>query len=151
MIRGDIPSWLHELILRCLEVDAGARHATAGQLAFDLQHPDGILLTERARAPQVRFAAHGGDALLPYGSGRPMSVQTCSRQLAGSPIVMAAVDLSADMESLAEALRLTIRRMLQTEPSARLACLNVLKLALIALDEFEVEHGRNRHLQGWRN
>ena len=79
--------------------------------------------------------------------GRPQFVRTCSRQLARAPIEMAAVDLSDGTEPLAEALRLTVRHILQAELSARLACVNILKLARVALDEFEDEHGRDRHLQ----
>jgi nucleotide-binding universal stress UspA family protein len=48
-LRQDIPRWLQEVILRCLEVDPDARHATAAQLALDLQHPEQIALTERAQ------------------------------------------------------------------------------------------------------
>jgi serine/threonine protein kinase len=43
-----VPPWLQEIILRCLEVDPEARYATAAQLAFDLQHPDHVNLTQRA-------------------------------------------------------------------------------------------------------
>jgi serine/threonine protein kinase len=35
-LRSEIPRWLQEVILRCLEVDPDARHATAAQLAHDL-------------------------------------------------------------------------------------------------------------------
>lgn len=147
VIRGDIPPWLQELILRCLEIDAQARHATAGQLAFDLQHPEAIVLTERAERRKRASALTVAMRYYLAVRGRPMSVQTCSRQLARAPIVMVAVDLSGGSEPIAEALRVTVRRILQTEHSARLACVNVLKLARVALDEFEDERGRNRHLQ----
>jgi len=147
LIRDDIPPWLQELILRCLEVDAKARHATAGQLAFDLQHPGAIVLTERAERRERSSLFTVATRYYLAARGRPQFVQTCSHQLARAPIVMAAVDLSNGAEPLAEGLRLTVRRILQTEQSARLACVNVLKLARVALDEFEDEHGRNRHLQ----
>ena len=51
------------------------------------------------------------------------------------------------MEPLAEALRTAVRRILHAEPGARLACVNVLKLARIGLDQFEDAEGRNLHLQ----
>ncbi|HSN16153.1 MAG TPA: serine/threonine-protein kinase, partial [Anaeromyxobacteraceae bacterium] len=34
-----VPEWLQEVILRCLEVDAGQRYPSASQVAFDLSHP----------------------------------------------------------------------------------------------------------------
>jgi len=43
-----VPPWLQEIILRCLEVDPEARYATAAQLAFDLQHPDQVVLGPRS-------------------------------------------------------------------------------------------------------
>jgi hypothetical protein len=48
---------------------------------------------------------------------------------------------------LADALRATAQRILATDPSARLACVHVLKIARLAIDPWEDEQGRNRHLQ----
>src|SRR5262249_52707053 len=45
----EVPPWLQEIILHCLEVDPEARYATAAQIAFDLQHPGEGTLTKRAR------------------------------------------------------------------------------------------------------
>ena len=47
-LRPEIPRWFQEIVLRCLEVDPDARYPTAAQLAFDLQHPEQVSLTERA-------------------------------------------------------------------------------------------------------
>src|SRR5215475_6774484 len=44
----EIPPWLQEVILRCLEVDARHRHASAAELAFELANPEEIALGERA-------------------------------------------------------------------------------------------------------
>src|SRR5450759_2735503 len=41
------PGWLQDIILRCLEVDARERYASAEQVAFDLANPSGLALTER--------------------------------------------------------------------------------------------------------
>jgi serine/threonine protein kinase len=41
------PAWLQEIILRCLEVDARARYATAGELAQALSAPQQVAITER--------------------------------------------------------------------------------------------------------
>jgi eukaryotic-like serine/threonine-protein kinase len=45
-----------------------------------------------------------------------------------------------------EALRVTTERILATLPSARLACLNVLKLGLITIDRTFDEEGNNKHI-----
>src|SRR5215470_1795604 len=44
----NVPPWLQEIILRCLEIEPTDRYASAAQLAFDLQHPTEVLLTRRA-------------------------------------------------------------------------------------------------------
>src|ERR1043165_7255198 len=43
-----IPEWLQEIVLRCLEVDARDRYASAHDLAVALSSPGGVPLTERA-------------------------------------------------------------------------------------------------------
>ena len=143
-----VPPWLQELILRCLEVDPDQRPATAGQLAFDLAHPDQVSLSARAErtardnfltVARRRFRAA---RIEPRPAPRPLS-----GHLAAAPIVMAAVDLSPDMEDLADALRGIVRRILAVETKARLACVNVLKTPLIGVDFGEDEQGRNLHVQ----
>jgi eukaryotic-like serine/threonine-protein kinase len=146
-LNPDCPPWLQEVILRCLSVDPAERPATAAQLAFDLQHPDQVRLTERAErlrrdGPLAvwkrRLAAIGRE---PKPPGR------VSRQLDTAPIIMAAVDLSPDEEDLADALRVILRRILQIEPGARVASVHVLKTSRVAIDFLEDEHGRNLHVR----
>lgn len=146
--RPDIPPWLQEVILRCLELDPQARYQTAAQIAFDLQHPNQIALTARAdRTKQRGAAVTAVRRWLERLRLEPEHRRTLARQLARAPIIVAAIDLGAGMEPLAEALREAIRRILQTESGARLACVNVLKTARIGLDQFEDAQGRNLHLQ----
>jgi nucleotide-binding universal stress UspA family protein len=76
----------------------------------------------------------------------PLRRKSVSGMLAGAPIVVAAVDLVADAP-LTNALRDAVRRVLVTDPSARLACVHVLKTARLALDTWEDAQGRNLHLQ----
>jgi serine/threonine protein kinase len=146
-LRSDIPAWLQELILRCLEVDPEARHPTAAQLAFDLRHPQGVPLTQRATKSQAdnfltvmrrRFA--GDDK----GRARRGSQ---SAQLSSAPIIVLALDLSGASDDLTDGLRQTVARLLRAAPAARLACLNVLKLARLAIDRSVDDQGQNKHAQ----
>ncbi len=50
------------------------------------------------------------------------------------------------MRRLARRSQLAVRRVLATEPNARLACVNVLKIARLKLDNLEDAEGRNPHL-----
>ncbi|MFL6662520.1 MAG: serine/threonine protein kinase [Rhizobacter sp.] len=144
-LRPDCPPWLQEILLRCLEVKPERRHQSAAQLAFDLQHPDQVVLTARAghRAPRGflhalarRFAAVGAE---PVAAG-------ATAQTARSPIVVAAIDVAGAEPQLLEAIRLTVQRVMQTEPGARLACLAVMKVSRIAMDDLMDADGRSRHV-----
>jgi len=145
-LRPELPPWLQEVILRCLEVDPARRHQSAAQLAFELQNPDQVVLTERAQRLQVQggwagslkrwFAAIGHEARPPEAGLRSLR----------SPILLAAVDVAGATPDLLAAVRETVQRLLQTEPGARLACLTVMKTNLIAADELVEADGSSRHV-----
>ena len=142
-----VPPWLQEIILRCLEVDPDRRYATAAQLAFDLQHPNEVVLTRRAqRLHRDGFLTVLLRRLRASRAPAPLRRKSVSGMLAGAPIVVAAVDLDSE-PPLADALRDAVRRVLVTDPSARLACVHVLKTARLAIDTWEDAQGRNLHLQ----
>jgi len=142
-----VPPWLQEVVLRCLEVDPEARYATAAQLAFDLQHPDQVVLTRRAsRLHRDGLFTVLWRRLRTRRDPLPRRRQALTSHLATAPIVVAAIDLETGHEALRHALVLAVRRALATEPNARLACVNILKIARLALDKFEDEQGRNPHL-----
>src|SRR5579863_5480133 len=75
---------------------------------------------------------------------RGMSV--VAAQLASSPIVAVALDVAEGSADLNDALRVTAQRILATLPSARLACLNVLKLGRVTIDRTLDEEGKNKHV-----
>ncbi|HEX8166809.1 MAG TPA: bifunctional serine/threonine-protein kinase/universal stress protein [Beijerinckiaceae bacterium] len=146
-IRRDVPPWLQEAILRCLEIDPERRHATAGQLAFDLSHPDQVVLTERAHRASRAPLGTAVKRWFATQLARPAEPRAVAGHLAAAPIVMAAVDLSPEMHELAEALRTIVRRILEIEPKARLACVNVLKVPRVGIDFGEDAEGRNLHVR----
>ena len=146
-LRPEIPPWLQEIILRCLEPDPLLRYPTAAQLAFDLQHPDEIRLTERSSRmersgffPTLRRRIKA--AALESHPQDPGEQATTA-----APIVMAAVDLSEGMERLSAALLVEVGRVLGSTPGVRLACINVFKQNRIALNYPRDEEGRNIHMR----
>lgn len=140
-----VPPWLQEVILRCLEVDPNARYPTAAQLAFDLAHPDQVALGPRAeRLDRDSFWTALKRRFQAAAKPSPPSV---AGHLAAAPIIMAAVDLAPEFEELADALRVMVRRVLEVEPDARLACVNVMKTARLAIEFGQDEQGRNIHVQ----
>src|SRR5262249_26268639 len=128
-------------------VDPERRYATAAQLAFDLQHAAEVPLT--ARAERLHRDGILTVALRRFRASRLPAQHPRKRVpgvLARAPIVVAAGD-PAGGAALADAVRASAGRILATDPSARLACVNVLKIARLAIDPWEDEQGRNRHLQ----
>jgi eukaryotic-like serine/threonine-protein kinase len=145
-LRPELPPWLQEIILHCLEVDPRQRYQSAAHLAFDLRHPELVRLTARAERT-------GGGGLLAALSGwlrqAHARVAIAPEPIAvgeAAPIIVAAVDLGEEDAALTRALLATIERLAAGEPGARIACLNVLKLPRVALDQTEDEAGRNLHL-----
>ncbi len=146
-LKPDYPPWLQEIVLRCLEIDPAWRYPTASQLAFELAHPDQVKLTARSerlkRDPlsTVWRRRFNGNVIPPPGKS------AVAAQLAASPIVAVAIDVAEGSNELNDALRTTVERILKTSPSARLACLNVLKLGRVTIDRTLDEEGNNKHVE----
>jgi eukaryotic-like serine/threonine-protein kinase len=145
-LKADYPPWLQEVVLRCLEIDPVWRYPTASQLAFELAHPDQIKLTGRAerlnRDPISTVWRRRFNGNLTQQRGK----SDLAAQLASGPIVTIALDVSEASRELNEALHVTAERILATLPSARLACLNVLKLGRVTIDRTLDEEGNNKHV-----
>src|SRR3954453_19581844 len=96
---ADVPPFLQEIILRCLDVDADQRPATAAELAFALRNPECVLLTGRAtrtrRDGMMKVATRWLSARQPRP---PRERRSVAGQLARAPIIMAAVDLTPGHE-----------------------------------------------------
>jgi nucleotide-binding universal stress UspA family protein len=143
----DCPPWLQEVILRCLEVNPEDRYATAAQLALDLEHPDQVVLTERAERLERSGGIETFRRWLKARKAQPLENPNIAGQLARAPILLVAIDLSPGAEDLAEAIKAMVQRILALESGARVACINVLKTSRIAIDVLEDEEGRSLHVQ----
>ncbi len=143
-LREDYPPWLQEVVLRCLEVDPLRRYPTASHLAFDLAHPGQVKLTARSeKLERDKWSARVRRRFNP--EVRPAALREIAAPLAAAPIVMVAVDVT-DTPELLEALRVTVRRLIEIVPGARFAIVNVLKLRRIGIDTTLDEEGRNKHV-----
>jgi len=145
-LRADYPPWLQEIVLRCLEIEPVWRHPTASQLAFDLGHPDQVRLTARSERLQRDPLSTVLRRRFNRGLTQPKPKADLARQLASSPIVAVALDTEEASPALNEALRVAAERIMATLPSARLACLNVLKLGRITIDKTLDENANNKHV-----
>jgi eukaryotic-like serine/threonine-protein kinase len=145
-LKSDYPSWLQEVVLRCLEIEPVWRYPTASQLAFELGNPDQIKLTARSERTKRDPLSTVWRRRFNRGLIAPKQESDVSAQLASSPILAVALDTTEGAEELNAALRVTAGRILATLPSARLACVNVLKLGRITIDRTLDEQGHNKHV-----
>jgi serine/threonine protein kinase len=147
MLRPDYPLWLQEIVLRCLEVEPAWRYPSAAQLAFDLSHHDQIKLTvrsERVKRDSFMTVFKRRHNLELKSDGTP---RTVAAPLRSAPIIAVALDFAEVSMQINEALREAAARALATLPSARLACLNVMKQSYITTrDTVLDEEGHNKHV-----
>ena len=146
-LKPDYPAWLQEVVLRCLEIEPVRRYPTASQLAFELAHPDQIKLTARSERAKRDSLSTVWRRRFNRGLTQPKPKSDVAAHLASSPIVAVAVDTLEGSPALNEALRVTTARILATLPSARLACVNVLKLGRITIDRTLDKEGHNKHVE----
>jgi serine/threonine protein kinase len=146
-LRPDYPPWLQEIVLRCLEIEPAWRYPTAAQLAFDLSHPDQVKLTKRSerleRDPWTTVFRRRFNKDLTKSLKSPPT----ATHISSAPIVAVALDLGEASSEINEALRTASARILATLPSARLACLNVLRLGRVTLDSTLDEEGHNKRVE----
>jgi eukaryotic-like serine/threonine-protein kinase len=145
-LRADYPPWLQEIVLRCLEIEPVWRHPTASHLAFELGHPTQVKLTARSERLKRDPISTVLRRRFNRGLTQPRAPSDMAAQLASGPIVAVALDIAEESGALNEALRVTAERILATLPSARLACLNVLKLGRVTIDRTLDEEGNSKHI-----
>ena len=125
-IRKEIPRWLQEVVLRCLEPRAADRYQSATQLRQALRDPEGIRITERGERVEPPsfwesfkkwFKAAGYE---PSPSPRP------SMGNQDAPLMIAAIDTRQSDEDLRERMQLTAKKLLQAYPESRLVCISTI-------------------------
>ena len=147
-LRSDCPPWLQELILKCLEVDPAQRWQGAAHVALALADPRQVPLSARAhRSAAAGWLARLRRRYFALGQGAPTKAPRSARvQATRNPIILAAVDLSEGSSELAVQVREIVRRVVTTEPGARLACVSVLKTGLLSVDDYNDARGANRQV-----
>lgn len=146
-IRPDLPEWLQEIILHCLEVHTEARYATAAQVAHDLTHPDQVALTERGRRLSRPGLMTVGRRWLAALTEPPPARKPPTVHLAQAPHVLVAVDTAYRSEALFHALRDVVRRIITGELHWRVSCVSVLEPSLLTEQDEGAEIMRSLHTQ----
>ncbi|MCM2288381.1 MAG: bifunctional serine/threonine-protein kinase/universal stress protein [Sulfuritalea sp.] len=143
----DLPEWLQEIILHCLEVRTAARYATAAQVAHDLTHPAQVALTERGRRTKRAGPLLVARRWLTALAAPPPVRRMPTAHLAQAPHVLVALDTSGGGEALFQALRDATQRTIGGEQHWRVSCVSVLEPSLLTEQEDGAEIMRGLHLQ----
>ena len=123
--RPDLPEWLQEVILRCLEPAAAERYPSAAHLAFDLTHPDQVQVTERGQRLKGTGAGTHIKRWLRAAGAEYQPSPLPARQIAEVPILMVAVPHRDVTDATLYSLREAVGRSLGIRPGARLAVVTV--------------------------
>jgi len=136
-LKPDVPVWLQEVILRCLEPEAAKRYPSAAHLAFDLSHPTQVQITSRGtNVTGTKFTTHFKRWIKAAGMHyQPSPVP--SQQIDEVPIIMVAVPHKDVSDATLYSLRQAVARSLGTRPGARLACVTVISSGQTSTTEEE--------------
>jgi len=126
--RPELPAWLQEIILRCLEIRPERRFATAKEIAHLLAHPEAVHVGARGRRIRPpswwqRLRGWQRSVFQKFDEEPPPRPY---ERLTTSPHVLVALDLGHCSEALGEALRRAVRRLARSEPHSYFTCLSVL-------------------------
>ncbi|HXZ54196.1 MAG TPA: bifunctional serine/threonine-protein kinase/universal stress protein [Burkholderiales bacterium] len=123
----EMPRWLQEIILRCLEPAAADRYQSAAHVAFDLRSPEQVSLTGRGH--KSRQAGLPGQIARWWRARRvQLQVNAKPRSITpNAPVIMVAVDTTHPDDPRQPALQRATARVLSLSPEFRLICVSVIR------------------------
>lgn len=144
-LNPDVPPWLQEIVLRCLEPAADARYQSAAHVAFDLRHPEQVALSERASETQgLGAVAQAGRWWQARRRAAAPSARPAGRHV---PVIMVAVDTEHPDDERHPALQAATRQLVSLYPELRLMCISVVKAAPPGEGPGDLDTTTGRHLE----
>ena len=146
-LREDVPAWLQEIILRCLEPDAARRYQSAAHVAFDLRHPEQVALTGRAAHTagpaffeQVRrwWRSRGGDLEL---------APPPNAAVVAAPVILVAVDTEHPDDPRHAPLQWATSQIISLNEEYRLMCVSVISAAPLGSGNAIADTASGKHLE----
>lgn len=143
----EVPEWLQEVILHCLEPDAKRRYASAAQVAFDLTHADQVTVGERGRRLKRAGLGTRFRKWFKAKGMEPVEVVQPSAHLANHPIILAAVATRHGNEVLFHQQRDVIARLMAGDNQIRLAVVTVIPPGSVAGAESEEDISTSQRIK----
>lgn len=148
-LNPQLPPWLQEVILHCLEPEAARRPPSAAHLAFDLGHPAQVNVGPRGeritRPPWTQQLRRWVRAAGMHYQPSPLP----SERVGEVPIVMVAVPHHDTTDAALYALRQAVQRSIGVRPGARLACVTVVAPPGAQDDEADLHRHHAEQLRQW--
>jgi len=149
------PEWLQEIVLRCLEVDARERYASAPEVALALSSPGQVQLTERGSRRRRASLPTLARRRIRAARFEPAPCPPPSKQPHVIRVVAVAIAPQEGNEALRRALRDAAREAVAADPACRIACITVVPPAAALSGVGEENSATGRHirrlieLRGW--
>jgi serine/threonine protein kinase len=125
-IRKEIPRWLQEVILRCLEPRAADRYQSATRLRQVLRDHESVKLTERADRLDPLSFWENLKRMLKAAGYEPSPSPRPSLGNQDAPLMIAAIDTRQSDQDLRERMQTTAKNLLQAYPESRLVCISTI-------------------------
>ena len=147
VLSPDVPPWLQEVILHCLESDPGVRYQSAAHLALDLRNPDQIVLSPRAtRSEAPKFLSQLGR----WWRARRKADHRWMGERRAVPravVILVAVDTEHPDDERHSPLQWTTRQIVSLNREYRLMCVSVIKSAPLGEGSTRLETATGKHLE----
>ncbi|MBT9614108.1 MAG: protein kinase [Burkholderiales bacterium] len=131
-IKPDLPEWLQEITLHCLEARSADRYLTAAQVAYDLNNPQQVTITERGtRLKRAGFLTVARRWLAGFRQ-EPAACPPPAAHISGAPLILVALDTKNIDVALYQAVRDAVRRVVVGEAQSRITCATVLEFSMLA-------------------
>ncbi len=141
------PGWLQEIILRCLEIDARDRYATAAEVAFALTNPDEVIQTERSARERRSGWVTRIRRRVRARRFEPAPCPPAPVRVGPASIVLVAIGPVQSDAMLLEAMRDAVRRVIAADERCRVACATAVPPAAALSGESVDETATGRHIK----
>ncbi len=125
-IRKEIPRWLQEIVLRCLEPRAADRYQSATRLRQVLRDHESVTLTERADRVDPLSFWENLKRMFRAAGYEPSPSPRPSMGNDDAPLMIVAIDTRQSDQDLRERMQTTAKNLLQAYPESRLVCISTI-------------------------
>ena len=125
-LRQEIPPWLQEIILRCLEPYAKDRYQSATHIRQLIKEPSTIKLTERAERIRPLSLWANLKRWFRIAGYEPSPILRSEVIHEQAPLMVVAIDVSSDNQQMFERMQRAASNIIRVFPEGRISCIGVI-------------------------